>query len=245
MQRRRKRLLGDLAQGVGFKYLRSRQRQRADAADCFDTRQHANFFERLLVKPPPALVRGKAPGLDVDLKREKMCGIETPVKPAEFRERTDHQPGADQEHERQRHFRGHERVSQPAGTAKRLAAACFQALVDVAFRRLPGGNQPQSHARDQRQRERRREDGPVNTYGLLPRQVGRPQEKEQVNAFDGNEETGYASDQGDQKILGQKLAQAMRSTKPTAPSRARMAGLTRSTRSLWSGTTWNLTLVFP
>src|SRR5439155_23258735 len=102
--------------------------------------------------------------------------------------------------------RGHERVSQPAGTAKRLAAACFQALVDVAFRRLPGGNQPQSHARDQRQQESRREDGPVNTYGLLPRQVGRPQEKEQVNAFDGNEETGYASDQGDQKILGQKLA---------------------------------------
>ena len=27
-----------------------------------------------------------------------------------------------------------------------------------------------------------------------------------MNAFDGNEETGYASDQGDQKILGQKLA---------------------------------------
>src|SRR5437867_11066658 len=88
MQRCRERLLSCLVQGVGFKYLRSRQRQRADTADCFHTRQHANFFERLPVKPPPALVRSEAPRLDVDLKREKMCGPETPVEPPECRERT-------------------------------------------------------------------------------------------------------------------------------------------------------------
>ena len=72
------RFLGCFVKSVGFKYFRSRQRKRADAASCFDTRQHTNLFERLLVKPPPALLRGIAPGLDVDLKREKICGIETP-----------------------------------------------------------------------------------------------------------------------------------------------------------------------
>ena len=73
------------------------------------------------------------------------------------------EPGADEQHERQRHLRDDERVLEPAGRGRAgAAAALVQPLGDAGARGLQQRREPEEHRRQHSREEREAEHAPVD-----------------------------------------------------------------------------------
>ena len=105
---------------------RGRQRQGADDARGFNAWQRVHALLQLIEEVDDVLMRAVLRRRNRHPHRQDAIGVEAEIDVAKRRERADHQPGADDEHDRQRHFDGDESAAQPLpSVAHRGVLAAF------------------------------------------------------------------------------------------------------------------------
>src|SRR5215468_4520972 len=134
----------------------------------FDAWSSRDLIEHLSDKPRALLVTaydGKF-SARLDAHREKIARVETEFRATHPREAVDEQPGAYQQHHRQRDLGHHQRATQPlAWRPIGAAASLLQFVIHHWIRRLPRGDEAEEDAGQQRYQECERHNGPINVSG--------------------------------------------------------------------------------
>ena len=85
---------------------------------------------------------------------EQVLGIDATGRCLQLHEAPDHQPGADQQHERDSQFRDDQQAARPSPAEPGGHARGFQAIVEIDLRRLHSGHETEHDACDQRDKDR-------------------------------------------------------------------------------------------
>ncbi len=147
-----------------------------------------------------------------DLHGEDVVGGEARRDGLQADETADEEPGADQQHQREREFGNHQQAAQAVArqtqTAVALTAAAggFERRVQVHFDGAPGGGDAEEKAGDEGDAEGEGQNGAVDGDVLQPRNVAGIDGAHHVEGPLGDEEAGGAAHDGEQKAFGQQLA---------------------------------------
>ena len=141
-----------------------------------------------------------------DAEGERRCRVEPRVDRAQLLEAADHEPGRDEQDERQRHLRSHQELS------RAMAASCRRLAATVLVQRW--GDRRKTEDRDHAEhrcrdygepdREGHRDD--VEPDFVEARQARGPEGHEQLNARPGQHKSERAADQRQQCALGEEVA---------------------------------------
>ncbi len=140
----------------GARAVAARERQPADRRDALHPWHSRHASHDLLIELELAIFVGSRGSADSE--DEEPIGIESGSYFRQVREALDHQPGADQQDQRQAHFSGDEERAPPAPAAGASAFALFQGVRRVPGRRRKRRDEPEQNAGDNRHAETERED---------------------------------------------------------------------------------------
>ncbi len=121
------------------------------------------------------------------------------------RKAADHQAGADEEHQGQRHLRDHQHASNTCVDQRRRACRA-QRAIQVHPCRPERGHEAEEERRDRAGGEREQQDGAVDPHGLEPRQVCGAQPIQDTRARPGREQPDDAAGHRKDRALGGELA---------------------------------------
>src|SRR5262249_5441752 len=126
-------------------------------------------------------------------ERQDAARIEAGVDGAERAEGADHEPGTDEEDEREGELRDHEEAAR-APSLRRAVAALLEGGVEIGRRGLERRRQPEADAGQERDAEHDGEHAAVERDAGEARQVLRPQPDEELDAEAREEEPGDAAE---------------------------------------------------
>ena len=136
-----------------------------------------------------------------DLRRQHILGLESQVEILKFEEAADHQAGAREQHERQRHLRD----DQCRSAALAADAALLRGIHEIRARHLQRGRHAESHAGQQRDHRDEQQHGRVDADLIDARQIGRTDAHEQAEDRPGHQHAEHAAHDREQHALGQQL----------------------------------------
>ena len=133
-------------------------------------------------------------------------GIEAGVDALQVPHRAQHQPGADAEHQRQRHLRGHQ-AAQRALAARRLGAVALpEQRLDAGPQRYQRGQQAHRNGEPDRRRQHGEEHAAVERDLGLARHFGRQPRHQEGQQRPGEGQTGQRPGRGEHDLLDEQLA---------------------------------------
>ena len=145
-------------------------------------------------------------GPQLDSAGQKVLGVVADIDLLQPQHAVDHQPGADQQHERQRHLAdGQDSVASVAASTRRLTAALLEHRHQVELCRPPCWCQTEQDSGQQRDRQRKQQDVAVDSDLIHPRKPVRRHRQKDPQAAPAHEHSDGAADQAEQQALGQQL----------------------------------------
>ena len=134
-------------------------------------------------------------------------GVEAGPHMLQGEEAPDQEPGAHQEHDRERHLGYDQQLPDPPAVAGAAAAAALQALVGVGPCRPRGRENSEDHGRHAAGHEREEEHRGVQLHVAQPREIGRVQGPERLQCHHREGEAQPPAGQGQEQALGEHLAE--------------------------------------
>ena len=181
----------------------ARERQPADRRDALHPGHSRHASHDLLIELELAILvgfRGRA-----DAEDEEPIGIEAGGYFRQVREALDHQPGADQQDQRQADFGGDEERAPPAAAAGASAFALFQCFRRVPGRRRKRRDEPEQNAGDNRHAEAEGEDLAIEADLFEAPQAGRRHRHQERDRPRGEQRTERTADDREQHAFGEQL----------------------------------------
>ena len=165
-----------------------------------------------------------------------MIGTEAGIHATQRDEGADHQPGADEQDERERHLRGHEQAAQPvpSGPRRRPALALAQAPIEVGRGGLQRGSESEEKPGANGKEERESEHSGVHVDGGRARETRRQQRDQHPYPFDGDGCAEAAAD--DAAELADRIARGL-GVAADDPARTRAALLHALSQAEQNGST--------
>ena len=142
------------------------------------------------------------------LEGERLLGVEPGVDGGELREAADQEPGAGEQHHRERHLGHDQRAAhpRPAAIGDRATPGLLQRSGQAGRRRLERGHHPEDEAGHDRQAERERDHVAVDPHVVQPRNTGRLEPDQHVDAPDRQQQPETAADDAEDDAFGEELA---------------------------------------
>ena len=133
--------------------------------------------------------------------------IEPGIDRLERQEAADHQPSSDQQHERQREFRCHQRTTQPvaANAVTSAAPTLFQRAGQIHRGSLDGWGESKRDTRQRGNAEHEKNDTGVDGHCVDLRDVGRAERDQRVRPGQRQQESAGGAHGGQQQALRKEL----------------------------------------
>ena len=148
---------------------------------------------------------------DADAQRQHRIGIESGVQRGELLNTADHQPGADEQHDRERHLGDDERASQPLGSLAAAAARrLLQRVGQARHARVNGRRKAEQDAAGERDGDRKQRDAHVHARLDEARKRHRARRHEHADGEPRDQQTGNRTRRREHASFGDELTQQPR-----------------------------------
>ena len=190
--------------------------QIADDTGALHTGNRLNLFQDTLVKVDPLRRRADrlAKRRSLQGRRSGELHHEDPLRPesrinaVHVPPASDEQAGADEQNDRERKLRHHERAADSTGgrSARDTSATLLPGGTHVAAQRGHRGRQSHQDSRQKRDADGPAQDAEIEAHFIQTRQVARPKGTDEVKAYRGEPCANQSRDGGEQDAFGEQLS---------------------------------------